>query len=68
MNLRLKDVFVGKVVSKRLTFNTSMDKFLRWASPRKACRRALWRKAMTRKTQTDPERGEVLVAIMNERG
>lgn len=30
MNLRLKDVFAGKVVNKRLTFNTGMDEFPRY--------------------------------------
>ena len=30
MNLRFKDIFAGKVVNKRLTFNTGMDEFPRY--------------------------------------
>lgn len=30
MNLRFKETFAGKVVNKRLTFNTSMDEFPRY--------------------------------------
>ncbi len=30
MNLHFKDVFRGKVVNKRLTFNTGMDEFPRY--------------------------------------
>ena len=30
MNERLKEVFAGKVVNKRLTFNTGMDEFPRY--------------------------------------
>jgi ATP-dependent Lon protease len=30
INLRLKEVFTGKVVNKRLTFNTGMDEFPRY--------------------------------------
>ncbi len=30
MNLRLKEIFAGKVVNKRLTFNTGMDEFPRY--------------------------------------
>jgi predicted ATP-dependent Lon-type protease len=30
MNLHFKDVFRGKVVNKRLTFNTRMDEFPRY--------------------------------------
>ena len=30
MNLHFKEVFAGKVVNKRLTFNTGMDEFPRY--------------------------------------
>jgi len=30
MNTRFEDIFSGKAVKKRLTFNTGMDKFLRY--------------------------------------
>jgi ATP-dependent Lon protease len=30
MNYRFKDIFTGKVVNKRLTFNTGMDEFPRY--------------------------------------
>jgi ATP-dependent Lon protease len=30
MNLRLKHTYAGKVVNKRLTFNTGMDEFPRY--------------------------------------
>ena len=30
MNTRFKDIFAGKVVNKRLTFNTGMDEFPRY--------------------------------------
>jgi len=30
MNVKLKNVFPGKVVNKRLTFNTGMDEFPRY--------------------------------------
>ena len=30
MNYRFKEIFAGKVVNKRLTFNTGMDEFPRY--------------------------------------
>ncbi len=30
MNLRFKEIFAGKVVNKRLTFNTGLDEFPRY--------------------------------------
>lgn len=27
MNLRFKEIFIGRVVNKRLTFNSGMDEF-----------------------------------------